>query len=592
MAQLWRVVGGGDKGGIVVREGSSISSSAFSERLSTGSKIRELTLKGDRLQYELLTGAGPQQGWVSIQLAGGKELVVKYEEENDSGAKVTEAASAPAATSKSGHEGAVPRALQPHKTIALKFAPTCHLDAFKPQVNVKKFKENAAKRLTGQFYGLEIPATPEEMASEAYGVKWLTKAFHKAGTLPTDNSVKSIVKWRRFTGGGSGPKCLFEVEYATPNDVSDTVLFAKFPWTLEENLQQKIVEQAHGKFGDNWGGEINFYRFVAPHVPFAVPALYFGDLNRESTEAIIINASVSWPAEGKTEFEPYELHQPCGKCEDYLLQSPQEHYFAMLKHQGHLAGLDKMGQLGSDQKSVQWMDYAPEKDVFCSFAMPGHEKMFRHVVENGKIPHLFPDGVRATSFLDKFEKQIVEISGDQPAISKYLYSNPVYVGFQHQNCNTDNAFFFRRPDGTMDCGLLDFGSFCHMAFATAFQGSFVSCLGTMLAEYDDRLVQCWADAYHATGAPKMDVEELVLQYRIASGLSVYGCIASARSLLDPGLNAFLQTAKAYTDEAIRGHFGLSFQLSMLINRAHLWALRGDAYYASYQKWVARGRKGP
>eukprot|EP00408_Alexandrium_pacificum_P064715 CAMPEP_0171177742 /NCGR_PEP_ID=MMETSP0790-20130122/12396_1 /TAXON_ID=2925 /ORGANISM="Alexandrium catenella, Strain OF101" /LENGTH=553 /DNA_ID=CAMNT_0011642649 /DNA_START=104 /DNA_END=1763 /DNA_ORIENTATION=- len=64
----WEVVGGGDKGGIMVREGRELNSPAEAERLSTGALVLELELAGDRLWFERLTGAGPDRGWVSTRL--------------------------------------------------------------------------------------------------------------------------------------------------------------------------------------------------------------------------------------------------------------------------------------------------------------------------------------------------------------------------------------------------------------------------------------------------------------------------------------------------------------------------------------------
>merc|ERR1712012_1443583 len=150
-----------------------------------------------------------------------------------------------------------------------------------------------------------------------------------------------------------------------------------------------------------------------------------------------------------------------------------------------------------------------------------------------------------------------------------IYSNKSYVGFQHQNGNTDNAFFYRAADGSLEAGLLDFGSFAQMAFASAFQGSFCSALGEIVAEYDDRFIRCWLDAYHATGAPKMSFDELVMQYRLVSCVGIYGTMSSAR----PFANADWPWAhvKAYNDDWIRADFGLKFNLSMLYNRSLLWA---------------------
>jgi len=73
---MWEVVGGADKGGILVRRGQDITSDKYPQRLSTGALLEEVKLAGDRLGYKLLTGTGPREGWVSISLPG-KELVVR-----------------------------------------------------------------------------------------------------------------------------------------------------------------------------------------------------------------------------------------------------------------------------------------------------------------------------------------------------------------------------------------------------------------------------------------------------------------------------------------------------------------------------------
>mmetsp|Transcript_4465 Transcript_4465/g.13032 ORF Transcript_4465/g.13032 Transcript_4465/m.13032 type:complete len:383 (-) Transcript_4465:218-1366(-) len=80
-AQIWKVVGGGDKGGILVRTGPDPSSKEAGSRLSTGALVEELELVGgERLHYKLLKGTGPEDGWCLIKLGGGKELCVKTSE--------------------------------------------------------------------------------------------------------------------------------------------------------------------------------------------------------------------------------------------------------------------------------------------------------------------------------------------------------------------------------------------------------------------------------------------------------------------------------------------------------------------------------
>lgn len=72
---LWIVVGGSDRGGIIVRAGPELSSKQEEERLSYGAIIEAAAVAGERLQYSLLAGSGPREGWISTRLKS-KDLVV------------------------------------------------------------------------------------------------------------------------------------------------------------------------------------------------------------------------------------------------------------------------------------------------------------------------------------------------------------------------------------------------------------------------------------------------------------------------------------------------------------------------------------
>lgn len=75
MAQLWTIVGGTETGGILVRDGQGLKSTALEERLSSGAQVEELEKVGDRLKYRLKTGKGPVEGWISVKISG-KDLAV------------------------------------------------------------------------------------------------------------------------------------------------------------------------------------------------------------------------------------------------------------------------------------------------------------------------------------------------------------------------------------------------------------------------------------------------------------------------------------------------------------------------------------
>lgn len=68
-----------------MRQGVELTSAQL-ERLSTGAVVAEEELVGDRLQYTLLSGTGPQTGWVSLRLKDGKDLLVRVPSMSATGA--------------------------------------------------------------------------------------------------------------------------------------------------------------------------------------------------------------------------------------------------------------------------------------------------------------------------------------------------------------------------------------------------------------------------------------------------------------------------------------------------------------------------
>lgn len=109
-SQRWQVVGGADKGGIIVRAGQSTQSEQLAERLSTGALVRQLELVGERLSYELLSGSGPATGWASLSLKD-KSLLVRVGEAeageaDDDGVAVSDAAAAAAGSGSGSGSGA------------------------------------------------------------------------------------------------------------------------------------------------------------------------------------------------------------------------------------------------------------------------------------------------------------------------------------------------------------------------------------------------------------------------------------------------------------------------------------------------------
>lgn len=78
--QIWAVVGGGANGGIIVKMEQDLGSPKLAYRLTTGARVEELDLEGDRLHYRRLRGDGPDFGWVSVR-CNEKVLLVRVDED-------------------------------------------------------------------------------------------------------------------------------------------------------------------------------------------------------------------------------------------------------------------------------------------------------------------------------------------------------------------------------------------------------------------------------------------------------------------------------------------------------------------------------
>eukprot|EP00747_Dinoflagellata_sp_TGD_P069439 gnl/TRDRNA2_/TRDRNA2_156135_c1_seq3.p1 gnl/TRDRNA2_/TRDRNA2_156135_c1~~gnl/TRDRNA2_/TRDRNA2_156135_c1_seq3.p1 ORF type:complete len:692 (+),score=138.36 gnl/TRDRNA2_/TRDRNA2_156135_c1_seq3:121-2196(+) len=73
---LFEVVGGKESGGILVRDGPSMTAAQLPSRLASGSWVQQLAIAGERIKYRRLAGEGPDQGWVALRIKG-KELLEK-----------------------------------------------------------------------------------------------------------------------------------------------------------------------------------------------------------------------------------------------------------------------------------------------------------------------------------------------------------------------------------------------------------------------------------------------------------------------------------------------------------------------------------
>mmetsp|Transcript_13992 Transcript_13992/g.31436 ORF Transcript_13992/g.31436 Transcript_13992/m.31436 type:complete len:489 (-) Transcript_13992:4-1470(-) len=145
----WRIVGGADKGGIVVRTGRDTTTEQCAERLATGAIVEEVDLAGDRLCFRKISGNGPAEGWISVKLKD-KDLAIKM--------PVAEADPAAPAAEEAEEAGSAT------VSVANAGLPLEDVDA----LLVKHFGSNLAPAAPGAYKGGQLPVMPRTVGLPTY----------------------------------------------------------------------------------------------------------------------------------------------------------------------------------------------------------------------------------------------------------------------------------------------------------------------------------------------------------------------------------------------------------------------------------------
>jgi len=509
MSQGWEVIGGASGGGIIVRTGKSIKSEACGERLSTGALVEEIVLDGERLNYRILTGTGPNEGWVSLKVSG-KDILVKS-------AKATQLASAPAvADDLSGMERIKARCVAELAKKQVPWTP----------ITMETVTNGHMKTAPGMFYGMDFPWSEELLGQ--YGPVWLTKAFQKAGTLPTDNKVTNIIMEQKIkvTTGNNGGKFLFEVEYEKPSPDLHTKLFAKIPFPLADRTQSDRLSSSVNKQPQEYA-EINTYRLLEHMIPAKTPKFYFGDISNDSSNWILITERVDFfnfeganfgppGASRPPQLEAGQIEGPYDKCVDYNLRGdPLEYYLALTKAGARMAGMYKAGIMGNqDVMNIAFVNSTlrpKEQWGMNPKASSGEMPKMLSAKVNGAITFLsdvgkvlFPDYTADEAFIKKFKTTMMTLAAYSAELAWWRNSNPDYVALTHQNLNVDNAYFWRDDAGKLELGIFDWGgmsasSIGHKMWWWVYCIDFDSFQPNL-----DAYIECFVTEYKAAGGPEID----------------------------------------------------------------------------------------
>ncbi|ODQ90622.1 hypothetical protein [Mycolicibacterium holsaticum] len=404
----------------------------------------------------------------------------------------------------------------------------------------------------GDSLGLDLPAHVD--ALRAGGPAFLTEAFRRSGVLGAHADVAAITDLREFRGGSTGRKALLSVDYSAAAGLPDE-LFVKFSRDFDDAARDR--GRAQMEF------EVRFALLSrTPGFPITVPGCLFADYHAATGTGILITERIAYGANG---IEPHY-----DKCLDYRMPDPLGHYEAMLGALGRLAGSHKAGRLPAEL--VEHFPVDMQRLSVGERAPYTAEQLQRRVDRLAEFavahPNLLPEDIRDPKFLARLRDQVIRFPTSEAAIWRYLAEDPDYVALCHWNANVDNAWFWRHPDGHLDCGLLDWGCVGQMNLAMVLWGAMCSAETDMWNQHFEVLLDHFLAEFRAAGGPLLQVAT------VKRHLLLYVAVMGLAWLLDvPGylLKLLPSSVPDRFDARIADDEQARSRLLMMTNFLNLWS---------------------
>lgn len=612
MPQQWVVVGGSDKGGILVRESESTTSEALQARLETRATVEELALRGDRLQFKLLTGDGPPTGWVSVKISG-KILMDKAQAVSALGVWPP----------PGGQWRPIP------DDIWATFPKLEDGATLRPQ-SIKEFKEQVNDDDAGEYWGIKFPFTPKML--QDMGPDWLTLAMHTAGTLRKDDSIAKFVEMdvkaedvtkqdaENAKWGGAGIKILLKVAYK--NGVTEK-MFIKMPHEYTGTNERTKNSFNNGGMMD-WS-EATFYNVCGGRfgdLPFKSPKMFFCDMCRRTTNFINVVEHIPYAATGTMEVLPGQYYPAPEKYRDWALPNNGiELYYAHTKALAQFFGWSAMMRKRTDQLDRIFADAlfldavgALHKEIAASGAYNSQQReaaIMKSMFEKDKrpmvesmgfppatakgfldlaydfvtkhCPQAFPGELLDKEYLADFRKEADEMSKHCAEMSYYMTSVPEYFSLVHPNAQVDNAFYWKNDVGTVQCGLLDWGGASYSSIPNCIGNGWIGAEPEVMEEHEEKLVKLFVDEYaNATGV-RFDCADLLLQIKLAQAAVFYGCCANVGMCMRILKKEEWSTVTGRKDPRVDQNFLLRCYFVQVYLFLKMWGLKNSPYLF-YKRW--------
>ena len=405
----------------------------------------------------------------------------------------------------------------------------------------------------GDDSGRPIPVDPG--ALRAGGPKFLTDAFRASGALAADNHVTDVTAFNEIAGGSTGRKAALSVEYARPAPQLPTELFVKFSRDLDDPIRDRGKTQMEP--------EVRFAALSrAPEFPIAVPRVLYADYQRATGTGILVTERIRFGCNG--------IERQYHKCLDYEMPDPVDHYRALFTALARLAGTHRSGRLPADLTAGFPLDVRAatvgERRALTADQLERRLAQLAEVVETA--PGLLPGNVADRKFLARLGVDVPRIAAHEGTVLRELATDSDYIALCHWNANVDNAWFWRDADGTLRCGLLDWGCVSQMNLGMAVWGAMSGAETVLWDDHFDMLLGLFVTEVRNCGGPHLDADRLrrhTLLYAATMGVAwLLDVPALLRKRFGAAVPGDRRDARIHDDESVRA------PLQMLSNLLNLW----------------------
>lgn len=365
-----------------------------------------------------------------------------------------------------------------------------------------------SRTATGDATGIAMPADIATLRADP--AAFLTAAMRAYGTLGADNAVTAALRIEDVAAGNSGAKALIDVAYARPSPDLPTRLFAKFSRDFADPFRDRRRRELEAEV-----------RLAAlsrhPAFPIAVPRAVFADFEAESGTGLLVTERVAF---GEGGIEPLRE-----KCMDHLLSDALGHYRALVSAQAKLAAAQHRGALSPERETLFPFDreaVRADLPIGCDAAAL-REKVAATARFLRDHPHLFPPALIDPAFPAMLEAGALRILAREAEVRDFLVGDPRLLAVCHWNSNIDNAWFWRKEDGTLACGQFDWGMVRWMNVGTGLWGGLSAATTPFLDAHLDALLDHYRAELVAHGGPAIDAATLARHFDLAlaiTGLSL------------------------------------------------------------------------